>query len=334
MSRKSTKSKECFKRKFLYNLPRESCYYLMILKNYQNFYVENEYIILKTKNIYTYFTNHKKNKLFLLNHFKCDNDFNIDFLSQYAHESGSRNLYNISSPIEDLYSKIEKTLFTQSSKYKFNKTNEMLTCNDCFFNPQKNEELFQHLLDCKIYQHTLFGEEVPKHLRTSKATVKKVFNTTNNINVTNNYQFNISVRQVGDYLREKLPDSEKIRILNSMDKIGEMVRQHFLFPEINRTLCVKNSNMYTGQSVCFNGKEFVTKPNKDVFEYYIMDLLDSCDYFADDFKKADSLDKSEIDRLIRNLDKYDSNIRKNDKVMRQKIQTTIAQVKDLQGKIK
>jgi hypothetical protein len=180
----------------------------------------------------------------------------------------------------------------------------------------------------------LFGEEVPKHLRTSKATVKKVFNTTNNINVTNNYQFNISVRQVGDYLREKLPDSEKIRILNSMDKIGEMVRQHFLFPEINRTLCVKNSNMYTGQSVCFNGKDFVTKPNKDVFEYYIMDLLDSCDYFADDFKKADSLDKNEIDRLIRNLDKYDSNIRKNDKVMRQKIQTTIAQVKDLQGKIK
>ena len=41
--------------------------------------------------------------------------------------------------------------------------------------------------------------------------------------------------------------------------------------------------MYTVHSVCFDGKDFVTKPNRDVFEYYIMDLLDSCDYFADDF---------------------------------------------------
>lgn len=119
-----------------------------------------------------------------------------------------------------------------------------------------------------------------------------------------------------------------------MDKLGEMVKTHFTFPEINRTLYVKNSNMYTGNSICFNGKDFVTKPNCDVFEYYIMDLLDSCDYFAYDFKKAEYFEKPEIDRLIENLDKYDSNIRKNEKHMRQKIQSTIAQVKSLQGNIK
>lgn len=320
--------KELYTTKSMYVLPKESKPYVAILQTLEMLNSTN-YLIIKVRNLYKYMSRHKQDNLFILKYYVIDN-FNISVFDEYD----NINFYTFEN--EDI---IHETI-----KNKYNnvgitpilnlKKNKNIFCSNCKYLPNNINELSKHVKECDCYFYTLFGEEVPKHLRPTKSTVKKIVNNINNINVTNNYQFNISVRQVGDYLREKLPDEEKIRILNSMDKIGEMVRQHFLFPEINRTLCVKNSNMYTGQSVCFNGKDFVTKPNKDVFEYYIMDLLDSCDYFADDFKKADSLDKNEIDRLIRNLDKYDSNIRKNDKVMRQKIQTTIAQVKDLQGKIK
>ena len=335
MSKKSER-KPYYTKSIYDNLPKDKNLYIIVYKTLLNIDAEDEFFIHTVKNIYKYISNHKKDKIILLRYYPIINaSFDMSILQKFAL---SRNMF-ATDDIQLIYDILETKLGNQGFEPELNRgKNINLNCSygnsNCKFRPKNIINVLTHLQHCKIYQNTLFGEEVPKHLRTSKATVKKVFNTTNNINVTNNYQFNISVRQVGDFLREKLPDSEKIRILNSMDKIGEMVRQHFLFPEINRTLCVKNSNMYTGHSVCFDGKDFVTKPNRDVFEYYIMDLLDSCDYFADDFKKAESLEKSEIDRLIRNLDKYDSNIRKNDKVMREKIQRTIAQVKDLQGKIK
>lgn len=320
--------KESYTTKSMYVLPKNSQSYVVILQTLE-LLNSTEYLIIKVRNLYKYMSRHKKDNLFIIKYYVID-DFDISIFEEY------NNINSYTFEKEDIIYEIIKGKYNNlgvTPRLNFTK-NKNIFCSNCKYLPKTIHELSKHLKECDCYFYTLFGEEVPKHLRTSKSTVKKVFNTTNNINVTNNYQFNISVRQVGDFLREKLPDSEKIRILNSMDKIGEMVRQHFLFPEINRTLCVKNSNMYTGHSVCFDGKDFVTKPNRDVFEYYIMDLLDSCDYFADDFKKAESLEKSEIDRLIRNLDKYDSNIRKNDKVLREKIQRTIAQVKDLQGKIK
>jgi hypothetical protein len=326
-------SKKPYSMKSIYDLPTEKANYLVVLQSADDI-SSTCYIISVVKYLKNYIQKAKNKRMFLVCYFVKEN-INVDVLEQYREDTKIYIFENL-----DILNKIIEEKFNVNPIYPkiHRKPNPLLNCRYCeTMQMRTNDDIIQHLLDCYKFRYTLFGLDVPKEClkyTTTKATVKKVFNTTNNINVTNNYQFNISVRQVGDFLREKLPDSEKIRILNSMDKIGEMVRQHFLFPEINRTLCVKNSNMYTGHSVCFDGKDFVTKPNRDVFEYYILDLLDSCDYFADDFKKAESLEKSEIDRLIRNLDKYDSNIRKNDKVMREKIQRTIAQVKDLQGKIK
>jgi hypothetical protein len=332
-------SKQPYYTKSLYkHLPKDRTTYVVVYKNLLIIDAEDEYFIQTVTNIYKYISNHKKEKIILLKYYPiATSSFDISILHNFSCKS-STNLFLIED-IQRIYDILQNKIGNEGYEPELNRgKNSNLNCSssnsNCKFRPKNIVDVLKHLQDCPIYQFTLFGEDVPKHVRPTRTTVKKIINnnTTNNI-ITNNYQFNISVRQVGDYLRENLPDKEKIRILNSMDKIGEMVRQHFLFPEINRTLCVKNTNMYTGHSICFDGKDFVTKPNKDLFKYYILDLLDSCDYFADDFKKAECLEKEEIDRLIRNLDKYDSNIRDNDKMMREKIQKTIAQVKDLQGKI-
>lgn len=318
--------KESYATKCMYVLPKTSQPYVAIVQTLEMLN-STEYLIMKVRNLYKYLSRHKNDNLFILKYYIID-DFDLSIFDDY------NNINSYTFEKENIiYETIEKKYnnFGVTPRLNFTK-NKNIFCSNCKFLPKTIDELSKHLRECETFFYTLFDKDIPSHILVSKKIVNN--NTTNNINITNNYQFNISVRQVGDFLRKKLSDEEKIRILNSMDKLGEMVKTHFTFPEINRTLTVKNSNMYTGHSICFNGKEFVTKPNRDVFEYYIMDLLDSCDYFAYDFKKAEYFEKPEIDRLIENLDKYDSNIRKNDKHMRQKIQTTIAQVKSLQGNIK
>jgi hypothetical protein len=102
-----------------------------------------------------------------------------------------------------------------------------------------------------------------------------------------------------------------------------MVKRQFTFDEIKDTIRVKNVNMYTGKSIVFDGKNFVTKQNKDVFYYYVLDMLDSLDYQAFGLKDPS---------LIDNLERYDNRIRCNDKIMRSKIESTINLVRDLQDK--
>ena len=328
---KKSEKKPYYTKSIYEHLPKDKNPYVIVYKNLLIIDADDEFFIQTVTNVYKYISNHKKDKIILLKYYPIsDAIFDESILDSFCSDT-STNLF-VTDDIQKIYNILEVNLGNPGSEPKLNRRKNLnLNCSysnsDCKFRPKNIVDVLTHTQNCKIYQYTLFGEEVPKHLRPTKATVNKIVNnnTTNHINVTNNYQFNISVRQIGDFLREKLPDEEKIRILNSMDKIGEMVRQHFLFPEINRTLRVKNSNMYTGHSTCFDGKEFVTKPNKDLFYYYILDHLDSLDFMAYDLKD---------DRVTRNLEKYDDNIRKNEKNMREKIQQTIATVKDLQDKIK
>ena len=313
-------TKKPYSNKSIYNLPSEKDDYLVVLQSVDDI-KSSCYTISVVKYLKNYIQKAKNKRMYLICYFSKTN-IDINVLEEYREATKLYIFENL-----DILNKIIADKYNINPIYpKLNrKPNPLLTCKYCqTLQMKNNEDMVDHLSHCYKFRYTLFGLDVPKESLKCRGT-KIINNTTNHINVTNNYQFNISVRQIGDFLREKLPDEEKIRILNSMDKIGEMVRQHFLFPEINRTLRVKNSNMYTGHSTCFDGKEFVTKPNKDLFYYYILDHLDSLDFMAYDLKD---------DRVTRNLEKYDDNIRKNEKNMREKIQQTIATVKDLQDKIK
>jgi hypothetical protein len=64
--------------------------------------------------------------------------------------------------------------------------------------------------------------------------------------------------------------------------------------------------------------DFVVVDNQEAFRYYICDHLDSMDYMAYYLKD---------DRVTRNLEKYDNNLRKNEQNMNKCIKKTIKTLK-------
>lgn len=306
------KKKEIYSRKFLYKVPRDSKNYIAIFKNTSNINLISEYIIIKCKNLYSYLCNHKQDKLFLLKYFELHNkSVNMSFFNDRYENSDQ--YYIIDHPIEDLYTAIETTFNVKRIDYKLNRKNNCISCDKCIFKPQCNEDIFIHYRNCKTYRYTLFGEEPPK------ALLKK---EKQNVNITVNnttYNYNISFRATGDFIRDKLSDSEKLMILQSRDKVGLMVEEHFKHPEIKGNIIIKNTSPYSTCRV-FDGNDFTIKKNQDIFKYYIFDHLDSLDYMAFDLKN---------DRISRNLEKYDNNIRNDEKRLRDMIAKTILQVKDL-----
>ena len=179
--------------------------------------------------------------------------------------------------------------------------------------PSTNKDVCKHLEDCDIYKYTLFGEEIPKHLKPCKK------NVTNNLIINNTYNYHTSFRETGDYIRNNITEEQQLAILNSIDKISEMVKYHFMFPEIAGNIRLKNTSPYSTCEI-FDGKTFKNVNNFDTFRYYVLDHLDSLDYMAYYLKN---------DKITRALEKYDDNIRKNDQNMAKCIKKTIKDVKFL-----
>ena len=98
----------------------------------------------------------------------------------------------------------------------------------------------------------------------------------NTQNIYNNY---VAFRQTGDFIRSKLSLEKKIEILNTIDKIGALVDLHFEYDEVKNNILLKNTSPYKSCQI-YNGKSFVVASNQELFRFYIMDFLDTLDYFA------------------------------------------------------
>jgi hypothetical protein len=309
------KNKEPYSKKPLYCIPYSSSkyYYIVILKKINLLY-NNIYIVKKIKNLYSYLSKNNKENLILIKYYEIEN-FDMSLLNDYKKD---KCIFKIDD-IETLYSVIEQKYGVVGKYPSLNlNSNKLIECKFCKFFPYDSEELLAHLYNCETYRYTLFGLDVPKHLQPSKKSCRDV-NVT--FNTTNNYTY-VNYRMTGDYIRANISDDDKVYILNSMDKLGEMMKRHFQFPEIAGNIRVKNISPY-GTCEVFNGSDFVVQDNKDAFRYYIQDHLDSMDYMAYALKD---------DRVTRNLEKYDNNIRNNDQNMNKCIKKTIKTFKYMSAK--
>ena len=297
--------------KSIFKIPLKKQNYLAIIKNIENFKNDNLYHIINVTNLRHYFHNHSKKRLILISYFIVNNDFDISYFDDLRLHSTNKYMINditeLKSNLKKLYNIEEQEVILNHDK------NNNLTCKKCSYNNFTLDMLCNHLKECESFRYTLFGEPVPKELRKSKKTV------TNNLIINNTYNYHTSFRKTGDYIRDNISTEQQLAILNSIDKISEMVKYHFMFPEIAENIRIKNTSPYSTCEI-FDGKTFKNVNNFDTFRYYVLDHLDSLDYMAYYLKN---------DKITRALEKYDDNIRKNDQNMAKCIKKTIKDVKFL-----
>lgn len=301
------KQSYCKKPIYVFNRKSSKTHYIVVTSR-PEMLNNNLVIVVKTKNIYQKMSILKNINLLILRYYEIENfDFSILEPFKENKDTYRADIYNIIETIYDV-----KPSFPDLNIAK----NSCLDCELHGFVPRNNKQMIDHLKICKTYKYSLFSLPVPKYLEPSK-------NRSANLNVTiNNTQNNfsyISYRRTGDFIREHITKDDQVSILNSMDKLGEMIKRHFQFPEIAGNIRVKNTSPYNTCEV-YNGKDFVVVDNQEAFRYYICDHLDSMDYMAYYLKD---------DRLTRNLESYDKNLRQNDSNMNKCIKKTIKTLKHL-----
>ena len=303
--------------KSIFKLPLEKKNYVAVVK-YANLMKDNVYILVNVKNLRFYFQNNKDKKLILICYFVLPFNTDLSFLDKFILKGFFviENVDDFKTEFKKFYN-VEEEIILLNSK---NITN--LCCPKCDVTVIEHSVLINHLKECESFRYTLFGEEVPKELKKSKKNMtnnltKKT--VTNNLIINNTYNYHTSFRKTGDYIRDNISTEQQLAILNSIDKISEMVKYHFMFPEIAENIRIKNTSPYSTCEI-FDGKTFKNVNNFDTFRYYVLDHLDSLDYMAYYLKN---------DKITRALEKYDDNIRKNDQNMAKCIKKTIKDVKFL-----
>ena len=261
---------------------------------------------------------YKNKNLLILKYYEIEN-FDFDILNDYK----NGRAYMIQD-LENVYTLINERYNTTPTTPELNHPrNPCIYCKTHRYYPGSNDEMISHLKECDTYEYTLFGESVPKNLlQGKKKSNVTIINNTNTQNIYNNY---VSFRQTGDFIRSKLSVEQKREILNSIDKVGELVKLHFQYDEVKNNIVLKNISPYKSCEI-FDGKSFIVVNNHEIFRYYVMDQLDTLDYFA----VVDVQDPV----LTRRLERYDDHIRKNDKHMLAMINKTMLQVKAEISKIK
>ena len=305
---KKKNSRDSFCKKYIYKFATKPTESVGVFKQESILSEPTYYKIVKSKDIYLYLSKNKKDNLVLIKYYEIK-DFDLSLLHSYK---VTKNIYAFDD-ITVLYNIIEINYSIEGKYPILNiEKNKCIQCQICNFLPKNSNELVNHLYSCKIYKHTLFGQNIPKYLNDKKSI-------TNNVTINNTYNYHVSFRSTFDYIRNQLSVEDQMAILNSIDKVGEMVKRHFMFPEIAGNIRIKNSSPYSTCEI-FNGERFELKNNKDIFKLYILDNLDSLDFMSYALGN---------ERITRNLEKYDNNIRKNDNNMNACIKKTIKEVKFL-----
>ena len=108
--------------------------------------------------------------------------------------------------------------------------NSNLKCKHCKIAVQNNDDLFDHLKICKIFQYTLFGEEVPKHIKKQSTHLKgfpllKVDKTDfpKNVNVLHGKEIDLDNKTLVDASKEVIYIARAESWINENDfhKIGK-----------------------------------------------------------------------------------------------------------------
>ena len=306
-----------YKVKFIQKLPSISNDYVAIIKTDLNLF-DSSIGILKTRNLHNYICQHKSLNIIVIQYYIIK-DYDPTAFSEF-HE---QDFYYKNLDIDQIASVLKNKYNVQPIIPISNYKNPCIKCKTHRFTPSNNDEMISHLKECDTYEYTLFGESVPKNLlQGKKKSNVTIINNTNTQNIYNNY---VSFRQTGDFIRSKLSVEQKREILNSIDKVGELVKLHFQYDEVKNNIVLKNISPYKSCEI-FDGKSFIVVNNHEIFRYYVMDQLDTLDYFA----VVDVKDPV----LTRRLERYDDHIRKNDKHMLAMINKTMLQVKAEISKIK
>ena len=315
---KKAKNQISYNNRSIYKLPRDYKNYVIFLREV-NILDKEIFEIKQIRDFRKYMTNNFQQKMLILKYFINDKNINIEeFFKNYRCDlTGMYKSDNLNKIFEDLKSQGVEIL-----EPKLNLKNTNLKCCNSYL--YLNSDLIEHAKTCNNIRFQLWNEKVPKDLK--KQQNKKNINVTiNNNNTQNIYHNYVSFRQTGDFIRSKLSVEQKRDILNSIDKVGELVKLHFQYDEVKNNIVLKNISPYKSCEV-FNGKCFIFVNNKECFRYYVLDQLDTLDYFA----VVDVKDPV----LTRRLEKYDENIRKNDKNMMAMINKTMLQVKGHINKLK
>ena len=318
MPRKVSNDPYC--KKPIYSIPyKASKHHYVIVYKLFTFFDDNYYEVKKVKNLYHYMSINQKKSIILYKYYEIEN-FDFDCIQTFKEE---KSTYCIPD-LPEFYRIIESKYNIEGTIPRINRSkNPCIKCKHHRFTPSNNDEMISHLKECDTYEYTLFGESVPKNLlQGKKKSNVTIINNTNTQNIYNNY---VSFRQTGDFIRSKLSVEQKREILNSIDKVGELVKLHFQYDEVKNNIVLKNISPYKSCEI-FDGKSFIVVNNHEIFRYYVMDQLDTLDYFA----VVDVKDPV----LTRRLERYDDHIRKNDKHMLAMINKTMLQVKAEISKIK
>ena len=150
--------------KSIFSLPNTKQNYILILKQAQ-YFKDNIYTIKQIKNLRLFFHNNKKWKYIIINYFVSTNRIDMSLLKKYEINS----LYKIED-YSEFIKDINQIYDIENQKINLNvKINENIACAYCKSNIVEHDDLLKHLFYCKTYEYTLFGEEIPKHLKPCKS---------------------------------------------------------------------------------------------------------------------------------------------------------------------
>ena len=301
--------------KNIYNVPREPNDYLIISKSSLEHQLENNHIYnVASVRYFSKFINRNK-KIFISRYYICKN-FDFDLLKDYRMANSKKTFCFPSETFIDniMKDKYDKDPIIPNLNFDYNKN---LFCHKCKITCYTNNSMIDHLRDCEIYIYTLFGEEIPKQF------TKNTSNITNNVTINNNVTVNntnyIGFRRSGNELLNLLDDQQKLKILRSMNKVNDLIDLQWTYPHL-QNIRVFNKNLYSGSGCEIfdpNKKEFSTAITKECIRYLITDRLDDIDYMAYDTNDTD---------LIERNNRYDNNIRSNDKRMTSLMHKTVNQL--------
>lgn len=314
MKSKLTKIKP--NQKNIYSVPQEPNDYVIISKMSLKEEEDNNHIynVVYVRYFGKYINRNKK--MFVIRYYICPN-FNIDCIKEYRINSRSKKTFRFESEyiIDNLMQinyKVKPIIPDINVDY-----NKNLFCNKCKVTCYTNDTMMQHVQKCPTYIYTLFGDDVPKAIKSCTKSTQVTNNVTINTNVTINNTSYIGFRRSGDELLKLLTDQEKIKILRSMNKVTDLIDLQWSYPHL-QNIRVRNKNLYASCDVYDPDKqEFRADITKECIRYLITDRLDDIDYLA-----INSNDNDIIERINR----YDSNLRSNDKRMNSLMKKTVNQL--------
>ena len=159
------------------HLPKDKNPYVIVYKKLSIIDAYDEFFIQTVTNVYKYISNHKKDKIILLKYYPIsDAIFDESILDSFCSDT-STNLF-VTDDIQKIYNLLEVNLGNAGSEPKLNRGKNLnLNCSysnsDCKFRPKNLVDVLTHAQNCKIYQYTLFNQEIPKEVIKALKNTKK-----------------------------------------------------------------------------------------------------------------------------------------------------------------